>query len=196
MPTVALMGGSFNPVHTGHMMVAQYVAQWCDGIDRVMMVLSPMNPLKTDMKAPASDKARMDMLEIAAGSSDGLIDVSDIELSMPRPSYTIDTLNLLSSKYPDTEFRLIIGSDNWNNFDKWKNADEIIDRFGLIVYPRPGYPPVSIPDNLKDKVMIIDAPVADISSTWIRNAIACGRRVNFFLPPGVYEYIEAESLYR
>lgn len=194
MAVTALMGGSFNPVHIGHMMVAQYVAQWCADVEKVLMVLSPQNPLKAAGGTP--DAARMEMLRIAAGASDGLIEACDIELSMPRPSYTIDTLDRLSRENPGREYRLIIGSDNWNSFSRWRAADEIIRRFGLIVYPRPGYDPVPVPPEYAGQVTVIDAPVADISSTWIRESIASGRKVNFFLPPGVSDYIRRHGLYK
>lgn len=196
MSVVAIMGGSYNPVHIGHLMVAQFVAQWCEEVEKVVLMLSPLNPLKAGGEAPASDSDRLEMLHIAVQSGGGRIGVSDIELSMPRPSYTIDTLRRLSAANTDVHYKLVIGSDNWNVFHKWRCADEIIDRFGLIVYPRPGYVPRSVPDGLVGKVTIIEAPVADISSTWIRRALSQERRVNYFLPPGVYEYIKSHGLYR
>lgn len=195
MATIAVMGGSYNPVHIGHMMVAQYVAQWCHGIDRVMMVLSPANPLKKGTTDMVADHHRLAMLRLACSQSDDIVIASDIELSMPRPSYTIDTLRRLKAENPSDNFRLVIGSDNWKCFNRWREADTIISDFGLIVYPRPGYPRASVPRHLASRVTVIDAPVTEISSTWIRRAIGHGQKVNFFLPPGVHEYISQHNLY-
>lgn len=195
MAVVALMGGSYNPVHIGHAMVAQYVALTCDGIDRVEMMLSPLNPLKTGAPDPASDADRLAMLSLVCKASHGLIALNTTELSMPRPCYTIDTLNRLADENPHNSYRLIIGSDNWNEFHRWRASDEIISRFGLIVYPRPGYPVKEVPEALQQQVRIVDAPTADISSTMLRDMLARGLQVNFFLPPGVYEYITAHGLY-
>ncbi len=195
MAVVALMGGSYNPVHIGHAMVAQYVALTCSDIDRVEMMLSPLNPLKTTASRPASDIDRLAMLKLVCEASGGIIGLNTTELSMPRPCYTIDTLNRLAAENPQNSYRLIIGSDNWNDFHRWRAADEIISRFGLIVYPRPGYPVKEVPAALSEQVRIVDAPTVDVSSTMLRHMLATGRQVNFFLPPGVYEYIIANGLY-
>ena len=134
---IALMGGSYNPVHIGHMMVADYVRQVAD-IDEVIMCVSPLNPLKIGNGDLAADSDRMAMLQIACRNRSG-ISPCDIELTMPRPSYTIDTLKALRERYPDAKISIIIGSDNWLVFDKWRASHEIIEQFGVIVYPRPGY---------------------------------------------------------
>lgn len=193
--TVALLGGTFNPVHVGHMMVASYVAQWCREIDEVWLVLSPLSPLKVDSKnLIASDADRYEMLRIATSGST-VLKASDVELHLPRPSYTFDTLTHLSGKYPDYSFKWIIGSDNLSIIDKWYRSSEIIRHYGLIVYPRPGYPVKDIPAHLSEYIQMVDSPTVDLSSTWIRKAIAQGRDVNFFLPSGVYEYIKSNKLY-
>lgn len=134
---IGVFGGSFNPVHNGHIGLAREVVR--RGLaDRVMMVVSPLNPLKENPDALIDDHLRMDMLRIACRPFPSL-EASDIELSMPRPSYTIDTLRKLSVEHPDDRFRLIIGADNWDCFDKWKSHDEILRDFSPIVYPREGY---------------------------------------------------------
>lgn len=187
---IGIMGGSFNPVHTGHMIVASYIAQWSD-LDEVWLMLSPQNPFKTDMKL-AQDSDRRAMLCIAVEGSTCLR-ACDVELSMPRPSYTIDTLRHLSDMYPDCDFTLIVGSDNWESFSRWRSPREIISEYGLIVYPRPGYPVEA--GEAEAGVRFVDAPQVELSSTFIRRAIAEGRDMNFFLPSGVYQYVLSHGLY-
>ncbi|WP_295731495.1 nicotinate (nicotinamide) nucleotide adenylyltransferase [uncultured Muribaculum sp.] len=187
---IGIMGGSFNPVHTGHMIVASYIAQW-SALDEVWLVLSPQNPFKKDM-ALTPDADRLAMLRIAVAGSTCLR-ACDVELSMPRPSYTIDTLRHLSAMYPDYDFTLIIGSDNWESFSRWRSPAEIISEYGLVVYPRPGHPVAGC--DSEAGVVCVDAPQVELSSTFIRRAIAEGRDMNFFLPSGVYQYIQAHGLY-
>lgn len=189
METVGILGGSFNPVHIGHMMLASFLTQW-GYVDKVWLTLSPRNPLKS----PADlipDMKRLNMLSIAAkGARD--IEICDIELSMPKPSYTINTLELLRERYPENKFKLIIGSDNWQVFDQWREADRILEEFGVMVYRRPGYPVENIH---VDGLEVVNAPMVNISSTFIRDAIARKRNVNYFLPQGVYKYIQDNKLY-
>lgn len=188
--TVGILGGSFNPVHIGHMMLASYLVQYTP-LDSVWMTLSPRNPLKqSDALIP--DVQRLAMLELATKNADG-IGICDIELSMPRPSYTINTLDLLKRRYPQKEFRLVIGSDNWLIFEQWHDYERILSDYGVMVYPRPGYPVSNI---YVDGMEVVNAPVFNVSSTFVRNAIAKGKDMNFFLPHGVYKYILAKKLYQ
>ena len=183
---VGILGGSFNPVHIGHMMLAQYLTQW-KYVDRVWLTLSPLNPLK-EAAGLIPDMKRLAMITLATkGAVD--IETCDIELSMPRPSYTIDTLDLLSKRHKNKRFKLIIGSDNWRIFDKWREHQRILDEYGVLVYPRPGYPIDSV------YVEVIEAPTVNISSTFVRDAIIRGRDVSYFLPAGVYKYIRDNRLY-
>lgn len=189
---IGVLGGSFNPVHVGHILLADYLVQFST-LDEVWLMLSPLNPLKVhDGNNMVSDSLRLDMLEIACSGHAGIIPCA-IELTMPRPSYSIDSLGLLSSRYPECEFHLIIGSDNWNIFDRWRDWQTIIRRFRPIVYPRPGYPvdSASVPEH----VTLTEAPVFDISSTFLRKAIAEGHDMELFLPSGVWEYIKSNKLY-
>ncbi len=188
--TIGIFGGSFNPVHIGHMMLASYLTQW-GYVDEVWLTLSPLNPLKDAAKL-LPDIKRLAMLSIAAKGADA-IDICDIELSMPKPSYTIDTLRVLAERYPEYRFKLIIGSDNWQIFDRWRSAQQILDDFGVLVYLRPGYP---VDKRHIDGMEVVDAPMAHVSSTFIRQAIAKGRNMNYFLPAGVYKYILDNKLYR
>lgn len=188
--TIGILGGSFNPVHIGHMMLASYLQQFA-GLDEVWLTLSPLNPLKATSDELIPDIKRLKMLEIAVGDTKGL-NMCDYELAMPRPSYTINTLRYLAKRYPRHSFKLIIGSDNWKIFDQWKDHEAILSDFGVIVYPRPGYPVGNI---YVDGVDVVNAPTADISSTFIRKAIARGKDLRYFLPPGVFEYIKQNNLY-
>lgn len=188
--TIGIFGGSFNPVHIGHMMIATYLTQW-KVVDRVWLTLSPLNPLK-DPGELISDIKRLHMLKLACQHAPG-VDICDIELSMPRPSYTISTLRVLAKKYPAKRFKVVIGSDNWNTFSRWKDHEAILDEFGVIVYPRPGRP---VENRLVDGMELVRSPQIDLSSTFIRSALARGRDMSCFLPAGVYDFIEQNGLYR
>ena len=187
--TIGILGGSFNPVHIGHLMIASYLVQW-GYVDKIWLTLSPRSPLKKDSMELIPDVKRLAMLNTAIkGATD--IDVCDIELSLPKPSFTINALEALSETYPGKKFKLVIGSDNWAVFDKWRNGQKILDNFGVIVYPRPGYPVESHVDGME----LVNAPTVNISSTFIRKAIANGRNMDYFLPAGVYKYILNHKLY-
>ncbi|MDE7474686.1 MAG: nicotinate-nucleotide adenylyltransferase [Duncaniella sp.] len=188
--TIGILGGSFNPVHIGHLMLASYLSQF-GGLDEVWLTLSPLNPLKVGSDELIPDLTRLKMLEIATGDTRGL-NVCDYELAMPKPSYTINTLRYLAKRYPRHSFKLIIGSDNWKIFNQWKDHESILSDFGVIVYPRPGYPVGTI---YEDGVDVVNAPTANISSTFLRKAIARGLDMKYFLPPGVFEYIKENKLY-
>lgn len=189
--TVGVMGGSFNPVHVGHLMVASYIRQW-GGLDEVWLSLTPRNPWKAEDATLLPDQERLAMLKIAADSDKGLR-VTDVELNLPQPNYTINTLRRLSTMYPGTRFRLIIGSDNWTQWDRWRAHDEILAEYGVMIYPRPGYEVDA--KTLPEGAELMEAPTADISSTFIRRAVAEGRDMNCFLPHGVFEYIVSHKLY-
>ena len=186
---VGILGGSFNPVHLGHMMLAQYLTQW-KYVDKVWLTLSPLNPLK-EAAGLIPDMKRLAMITLA---TKGAIDIEtcDIELSMPRPSYTIDTLDLLSKRHKNKRFKLVIGSDNWRIFDKGRDHERILDEYGVLVYPRPGYPIDSV---YVDGMEVVDAPTVNLSSTFVRDAIIRGKDVSYFLPSGVYKYIRDNRLY-
>ncbi len=188
--TIGILGGSYNPVHIGHIVLASYLRQW-GYVDKVWLTLTPRNPLK-DARNLIPDLKRLSMLNIATKGLDG-IETCDIELSMPTPNYTINTLDTLAKRYPYKKFKLIIGSDNWQIFEKWRDWQRILDEYGVIVYPRPGY---EVENRNVDGMEMVDAPIINISSTFVRSAIASGRDMTSFVPNGVYKYILDNKLYQ
>jgi nicotinate-nucleotide adenylyltransferase len=156
-------------------------------------MVSPQNPLKLEL--PQSyDVHRLAMTELVASKCDNVI-TSGFEFTLPKPSYTVDTLKALREKFPQHEFVLVIGADNWQNFEKWKDWQEILDKHNILVYPRMGSE-IVIPDDLCNKVEKLDSPIIEISSTYIREQLKKGKNMNFFLPKDVYRYILENNLYR
>lgn len=188
---IGIFGGSFNPIHTGHAILANYLATETD-LDAVWLMVAPRNPIKSDYDR-AYDLHRLRMTEMVTSHIDGAI-TSGLEFSLPYPSYTINTLNTLSEKFPDDSFVLVIGADNWSIFNRWRCADEIIARFEIYVYPRRGYE-ISIPDELQGKVKALNSPLIEISSTMVREKLTRGENLSFYLPDDVYKYILKHNLY-
>ena len=189
---IGIFGGSFDPIHTGHAIVAQYIIS-SGAVDRLWFMVSPVNPLKADKVRQVADTDRLRMVEMVSRPMEG-VETSAFEFSMPKPSYTVDTLNALQEKFPNDEFCLIIGGDNWEVFGKWRNSKEILDKYHVFVYPRLGYK-VDIPNELKDRVTLIEAPVIELSSTQIRERLANGQSVRYYVPDKVLDYIERKHLY-
>lgn len=219
---VGIFGGSFDPIHEGHVNLAKYVLEHTD-LDEVWLMVSPLNPLKPQGYV-ATNEQRLKMARLAVEGIPG-IRVSDFEFHLPIPSYTYNTLTELKKSYPNIDFRLIIGGDNWANFDHWRNPEEIISEFGVIVYPRPGE---SLSDtrhssrfahNSSDILILDDAPQMPVSSTQIRNYFHRDPTLNVFnsghqilkdnssvinhhssltgtLNPNVLNYISSYHLYR
>ena len=202
--TVGIFGGSFDPIHEGHVNLAKYVLDHSD-LDEVWLMVSPRNPLKPQGYV-ASDEQRLEMARLAAEGIPG-VRVSDFEFHLPIPSYTYKTLTELKKAYPNIDFRLIIGGDNWANFEKWKNPDEILNEFGIIVYPRPGESLILSSENEKRKtenvIILYDAPQMPVSSTQIRHLLQShstdnGQRTTenaHHLNPKVSNYIHSHHLY-
>lgn len=188
---IGLFFGSFNPVHTGHLIIANYMANFTD-LDEVWMMVSPHNPLK-DQKGLANMYDRLEMAKIAAENAEH-IRVSDFEFQLPQPSYTIDTLTHLSEKYPGRQFSLIMGSDNLQSLKKWKNYELILRDYHIYVYPRPGFENSEFLQH--PAVTLTDSPLVEISSTFIRKALKENKNVQFFVPDAVLAFMESKSLYR
>ena len=188
---VGLFFGSFNPVHIGHLAIANYLVEF-GNIDQLWFVVSPQNPHKKKENL-LHDYDRLEMMHIAV-KGEQRFRVCDVEFRLPKPSYTIDTLTHLSEKYPDHSFYIIMGSDNLVNFHRWKNFDQILKNYGILVYPRPGFDPQQA--QVDDCFSLINAPLMEISSTFIREGIRQGRDLRHFLPTGVWEYIDKMGFYR
>ena len=189
---IGIFSGSFNPIHNGHLIMANYMCEFTT-LDEVWLIVTPHNPLKnrTDM---LDEQVRLKMVELAVEKYDN-IKASDVELHMKRPSFTINTLEKLSHEHPECNFSLIIGADNWSFFDKWKDYNKIIDNYKILIYPRHEVE-VIIPESLQKTIKLVSAPIIEISSTFIRHSIKEGKNVRAFLPQEVYDYIENENLYR
>lgn len=188
---IGIYSGSFDPIHTGHAIVANYMLQWCD-LDEIWIMITPLNPLKSRIEASNFD--RLSMAQLTFANTKGIV-VSDFEFTLPSPSYTYQTLKKLKEKYPYHQFKLIIGSDNWTIFNKWRDYDKIIDEYGLLIYPRPGFKVEknSLPNNVE---FMEDAPQIVMSSTFVREAIKNDKNLNFFIPQEVSNYIKKQNLYR
>jgi nicotinate-nucleotide adenylyltransferase len=188
---IGLFFGSFNPIHTGHLIIANYIAHYTD-LEQVWLVVSPHNPLKAKSDL-VNMYDRLEMAKLATENADKL-KVSDIEFKLPQPSYTIDTLTHLKERYPEHRFTLIMGADNLKSLKKWKNYELLLQNYSILVYPRPGYENSDLAHH--PSVSITDTPLMEISSTFIRKSIQAGKNVQFFVPSEVLEFIEAKNLYR
>lgn len=189
---VGLYFGSYNPIHIGHLAIANYLVEYTD-IDQLWFVVSPQNPFKIKANL-LDDYQRLEMAHRAIEGDDRLR-ASNIEFSLPKPSYTIDTLTYLKDQHPNYNFVILMGSDNLESFHKWKNYKTIVENYGAIVYPRPGFDKSKIQLN-KNITIAENAPLMEISSSFIRNAIKEGKDVRHFLPPKSWEYLEEMNFYK
>ena len=190
MKKIGLFFGSFNPIHIGHLIIANSMLE-NGGLDKVWFVVTPQNPLKPS-KSLLHEFDRLDLVQ-AAVSDNYKFEVSDVEFHLPKPNYTAYTLAYLSEKNPDKEFVLIIGEDNLDNFSKWKNHTQILSSYKLFVYPRPR---VTNSDFKRhENVKMIDAPLLDISATFIRKAIQDNKSIRYLVPEPVEQMITSKGFY-
>ncbi len=188
---IGLFFGSFNPIHIGHMIIANIMAENAD-LHKVWFVVSPQNPFKPS-KGLLHEFDRYDMVK-AAIADHYKLEASDVEFNLPKPSYTIHTLAYLTEKFPGKEFKVIIGEDNLENFTKWKNHEEILNQFGLYVYPRPHVTNSELKRH--HHVKMIEAPLLDISATYIRNCIKSNKSIRYLVPEPVEQMIRLKDFYR
>jgi nicotinate-nucleotide adenylyltransferase len=188
---VGLFFGSFNPVHIGHLVLANYFIEYTD-LEQIWFVVTPHNPLKPKASL-LNDYKRLELVQLAVEDFPKF-KVSKIEFDLPQPNYTIHTLAHLKEKYPDYAFVLMMGEDNLDGLEKWKNYEVILDQYEIYVYPRPKV------STQKDKdhphVKMVDAPMIEISSTFIRESIKNKKDIRFFLPEKVWKLIDDYHLYR
>ena len=187
---IGLFFGSFNPMHIGHKIIASYMAEFSD-LDKVMFVVSPQNPLKE--KQSLLDQHQRLMIIRMEIEDNPKLQVSDVEFSLPQPSYTIDTLVRLKEKNPANEYALIMGADNLQNFHKWKNYQQILQDYAIYVFPRPGF---EINGTHKNIHIVKDVPQMEISASFIRNSIKEGKDVSYLMPEKAWKYTDDMNLYR
>ena len=188
---VGLFFGSFNPIHVGHLIIANYMATQTD-LNEVWIVVTPQNPLK-QRSTLANDYDRLHLVRIAIEGNPKLR-ASKIEFELPKPSYTIDTLTYLDEKHPDKDFVLIMGSDNIGSLHKWKNYDKILSDYSIYVYRRPAYDEGELANH--PSVKIFEAPLMNISASYVRACIKDGSSIQYLVSPEVYEYLDTSTMYR
>lgn len=188
---VGLYFGTYNPIHIGHLAIANYLVEFSE-IDQLWFVVSPQSPFKTKRKL-LDNYQRLELVNRAI-DHDFRFQASNIEFNLPRPSYTIDTLVYLKDKFPSYEFYLIMGADNLVYIEKWKNVEVILSDFKILVYPRPGFEKENLLNH--PNIQFINAPVMEISSSFIRKAIADGKDIRHFIPPKTWQYIEEMGFYK
>jgi len=191
MKKIGLFFGSFNPVHIGHMIIANYMATQTD-LDQVWMVVSPQNPLK-NKKSLARDYDRLRLVQLAIDDNSKL-KASNIEFNLPQPSYTIDTLAFLKEKHPDNEFILIMGGDNLGSLHKWKNYELILRDYQIYVYKRPDYDLGELQKH--QHIHLFNAPLMQISASYIRKCIKENKSVQYLVPKAVFDEISISGLYK
>ncbi|CAA7194233.1 nicotinate (nicotinamide) nucleotide adenylyltransferase [Chryseobacterium potabilaquae] len=193
MKEIGLFFGSFNPIHIGHLILANYILE-NSNMNEIWFVVSPQNPFK-EKKSLLKDHNRLDMVQHALQNYPNMR-ASNVEFSLPTPSYTIDTLTYLHEKYPEYSFSLIMGEDNLENLHKWKNSDILLKNHHIVVYPRvfdgkkAGY------DLEHENITVIQAPIIELSATEIRNMIKEGKNVRPMLPPEVFDYLDGSNFYK
>ena len=195
MTKIGLFFGSFNPIHIGHLILANYILEKSD-MEQLWFVVSPQNPFK-EKKSLLKDYHRLDMVNLALKNYPKMR-ASNIEFSLPKPSYTTDTLAYLKEKYPENSFALIMGEDNLKNLHKWKNSENLVENNQIIVYPRK-IEAENLEENLllnHPNISLIEAPIIELSATQIREMIKLNQNVRPMLPPEVFEFLDGSSFYK
>ncbi len=187
---IGLYFGSFNPVHTGHLIIASHLANNTD-LKEVWFVVSPQNPFKKETGL-LNERHRISLVKLAIEDEQSL-KTSDVEFKLPKPSYTIDTLIYLSEKYPEYEFSVIMGSDGFQNIEKWKNYEQIINNYTIYIYMRPGF---EVTNKYGDNIIQVKAPLLEISATEIRKNIKAGKSIRYLVTDVVMKEIQEKGYYK
>lgn len=186
---IGLYFGSFNPIHVGHLIIASYIANNCD-LDQIWFVISPQNPLKKEGTL-LNEHHRKHLIDLSI-EGEKKLRTSNVEFTLPKPSYTIETMTYLTEKYPQNSFSIIMGSDSFTNIKKWKNYEMLLKNYEIYIYERPGFKVKEMPDA---KVTILKAPLLEISSTHIRELIQLKKSIRFLVPDVVKDEIEKHQYY-
>jgi nicotinate-nucleotide adenylyltransferase len=187
---IGLFFGSFNPIHIGHLIIANHILNEA-GVEKIWFIVSPLNPFKTDTFL-LNEHDRLNLIKETV-QGDVRIIASDIEFQLPKPSFTVNTLAHLKENYPENKFLIIMGSDSFQNLDKWKNFEAIIDNHKILIYQRPGF---EIKNKINAEIEILNAPLLDISSTEIRKLIKKGKSIRYLVPEKAREEIEKNYYYK
>ena len=187
---IGLYFGSFNPIHIGHLIVANHIVENTE-VDKIWFVVSPHNPLK-DAHSLLNEYHRLHLVELAI-EDDTRFRASNVEFHLPKPSFTIDTLTYLVEKFPLEKFSVILGSDSFQNIHRWKNFENLVAHYSFIVYNRPGF---DIKETHGADITVMDAPLLQISSTYVRQQIKTGKSVRYLLPEPVLRYVEDNRYYK
>jgi nicotinate-nucleotide adenylyltransferase len=187
---IGLYFGSFNPIHTGHLIIANHILNETD-LQKIWFMVSPQNPFKKS-ESLLNEYDRLHLVQKAIEGDDRL-KASDIEFNLPKPSYTVHTLAYLLEKYPTYQFSIIMGSDGFQNLDKWKNAEVIIRDYPILIYERPGF---KVDKTFGARVQVMNAPLLEISATYIRRLIKEGKSIKYLVPAGVEEEISSFNFFK
>jgi nicotinate-nucleotide adenylyltransferase len=187
---IGLYFGSFNPIHTGHLIIANHILNETD-LHRIWFVVSPQNPFKASTTL-LNEYDRLHLVQVAV-ENDERLRASNVEFSLPKPSYTASTLSYLSDKHPSYNFTIIMGSDSFQNLGKWKNAEAIVANYPILVYQRPNF---AVVNQSQANVTILDAPLLDISATYVRECLQKGKSIKYLVPENVEREIDKSSFYK
>ena len=187
---IGLFFGSFNPVHNGHLIIANHILNESD-LAKIWFIVSPQNPFK-QAESLLNNYDRLHLLNKAT-ENDQRLKASDIEFTLPKPSYTVTTLAYLKDKYPNDEFSIIMGSDSFQNLSKWKNYQTIIEYYQLIIYKRPGF---EVLNNLEANILTMDAPLLEISATYIRELLKRNKSIKYLVPENIEEEIKNNRFFQ